>query len=69
MKTVEEINKQIIGCEWFIKSHKEQLDFHSKDGDLSKVIEYAQKIKTLSAEISLLKWVLEDEKTKEGDPS
>ena len=69
MKTVDEINKQIKTGEWFIKSHKEQLDFYSKDGDLSKVIEYAQKIKTLSAEISLLKWVLEDEKTKEGDPS
>ena len=67
MKTVDEINKQIKTGEWFIKSHKEQLDFHSKDGDLSKVIEYAQKIKTLSAEISLLKWVLEDEKTKEGN--
>ena len=69
MKTVDEINKQIKTGEWFIKSHKEQLDFYSKDGDLSKVIEYAQKIRTLSAEISLLKWVLEDEKTKEGDPS
>ena len=27
MKTTEEIDKQILGIDWFIKSHKNQIDF------------------------------------------
>ena len=61
MKTTEEIDKQILGIDWFIKSHKNQIDYHIKENfDIDKIEEYSRKIKLLQVERSLLEWVLSE---------
>ena len=60
MKTRGDIEKQIKGIEWFIRKHKEQMNFYSESGDLDKIIEYAQKIQKLKIELDLLGWVLNE---------
>ena len=60
MKTRSDIEKQIKGIEWFIRSHKEQMNFYSESDDLDKIIEYAQKIQKLKIELDLLGWVLNE---------
>ena len=60
MKTRSDIEKQIKGIEWFIRSHEEQMNFYSESGDLDKIIEYAQKIQKLKIELDLLEWVLNE---------
>lgn len=59
MKTQADVEKQIKGIEWTINAHKKQVDFYLKDGDFKKVVDYSQKILSLEAELTLLKWVLE----------
>ena len=60
MKTRGDIEKQIKGIEWFIRKHKEQMNFYGESGDLDKIIEYAQKIQKLKIELDLLGWVLNE---------
>ncbi len=60
MKTRGDIEKQIKGIEWFIRSHKEQMNLYSESGDLDKIVEYAQKIQKLKIELDLLEWVLNE---------
>lgn len=62
MKTVEQIRIQIKGCEYFIQSYRQQIEFHMNDDfDIDKIEEYSRKIKLLENEIRAFKWVIEDE--------
>lgn len=60
MKTVEEIEKQIKGIEWFINSHNKQVEFYTQEEfNAVKAMNYLAKIKELQAAKSILEWVLE----------
>ena len=59
MKKIEDIEKSIKTCDWFIKSHKEQIQFYlDGDFDIDKIEDYSNKIKLLEVEKSALQWVL-----------
>lgn len=59
MRTIEEIEKSIKTCDWFIERHKEQIQFYlSGDFDIDKIEDYSNKIKMLEVEKSALQWVL-----------
>lgn len=59
MKTADEIKKNIRTAEWFINSHKEQMNIYLNDDfDIDCLLAYSEKIKLLEVEIQALKWVL-----------
>lgn len=61
MKTAQQIERQVVGINWFISNHKKQLDhFLNSDFDIDKAIEYSGKIKELQAEKRILEWVLSE---------
>jgi uncharacterized FlaG/YvyC family protein len=62
MKTKEDIEKQIKGINWFINSHKKQIDFYLNDDfNPKKIAEYANKIASLVAGLEVLLWVQNNE--------
>lgn len=60
MKTEEQIRKDIKNCEYFINSHKKQIEFYLSDFDAEKIASYAQKIIEIQVELDTLLLVLSD---------
>ncbi|KAF1026206.1 MAG: hypothetical protein GAK29_01468 [Acinetobacter bereziniae] len=60
MKSESQIRKDIKNCEYFIKKHKEQIEFYLEEFNPNKIASYAQKIIEIQVELDILLLVLND---------